>query len=77
MALTASASFRTSPELKSRVDKLAKETKRTAGFYYNILLEEYLEDLEDIYLSEKVLQDVRSGKEKTYSAEEVYKELGL
>lgn len=34
-----------------------------------------LDDLEDIYLSEKVLTDIRSGKEKTYSADEVYKDL--
>ena len=44
---------------------------------YNLLLEDYLDDLEDIYLSEKVLTDIRSGKERTYSADEVYKDLGL
>ena len=77
MGMTATASFRTTPELKNRVEELARETRRSAGFYYNLLLEEYLEDLEDIYLSEKVLTDIRSGKEKTYPAEEVYKELNL
>lgn len=75
--LTAKATFRTTPELKERVRLLAKETNRPTSFYYNLLLEEYLEDLEDIYLSQKVLEDVRSGKEETYTAEEVYKELGL
>ena len=77
MAMTATATFRTTPELKSRVDFLAKETRRPSSFYFNLLLEEHLEDLEDIYLSEKVLQDIRSGKEKTYTTEEVCKELGL
>ena len=77
MAMTATATFRTTPELKSRVEFLAKETHRTSSFYLNLLLEEYLDDLEDIYLSEKVLQDIRSGKEKTYTTEEVCKELGL
>ncbi len=33
--------------------------------------------LEDIYLSEKVLADIRSGKEETIPAEDVYKELDL
>jgi len=75
MALT--ATFRTKPELKNRIDFLAKETHRSTSFYYNLLLEDYLDDLEDIYLSEKVLTDIRSGKEKTYSADEVYKDLGL
>lgn len=75
--LTAKATFRTTPELKERVRLLAKETNRTTSFYYNLLLEEHLEDLEDMYLAEKVLADIKSGKEETYTAEEVYKELGL
>ena len=52
---------------------MAKETRRPSSFYFNLLLEEHLEDLEDIYLSEKVLQDIRSGKEKTYTAKEIAK----
>ena len=55
MEMTATVTFRTTPELKSRVDFLAKETRRPSSFYFNLLLEEHLEDLEDIYLSEKVL----------------------
>lgn len=77
MAMTATATFRTTQEFKNRVDFLAKETRRPSSFYFNLLLEEHLDDLEDIYLSEKVLQDIRSGKEKTYTTEEVCKELGL
>lgn len=77
MSLSATASFRTTPELKNRIDFLAKETRRPTSFYYNLLLEDYLDDIEDIYLSKKVLADIRSGKEKTYSADEVYKELGI
>lgn len=76
MGLTATATFKTTPELKNRMAFLAKETHRPTSFYYNLLLEDYLEDLEDIYLSEKILADIRSGKEKTIPAEEVYRELG-
>ena len=77
MALTATATFRTTPELKKRISFLAKETHKPTSFYYNLLLEDYLDDLEDIYLSKKVLEDIRSGKEKTYSAEDVFAEAGL
>ena len=77
MAMTATATFRTTPELKSRMDFLAKETHRPKSFYYNLLLEDYLEDLEDIYLSEKILEDIKSGKEKTIPAEEVFAKAGL
>ena len=59
----------------SLVDKLAKETRRSAGYYYNLLLEEYLDDLEDIYLSQKILADIKSGKEKVYDWSDV-KEMG-
>ena len=77
MALTATATFRTKPELKNRIDFLAKETHRSTSFYYNLLLEDYLDDLEDIYLSEQILTEIRSGKQKTYSADEVFTEAGL
>jgi len=37
----------------------------------------HLDDFEDIYLAEKVLDRIRSGKEQTYTLEEVERELGL
>ena len=42
-----------------------------------LLLEEYLEELEDIYLSEATLERIRAGKEKLYSLEEAEEEFGL
>jgi|GEM_PF-2319692 len=35
------------------------------------------EDIEDIRQAEEVLQRIRSGQEKTYSLEDVERELGL
>lgn len=75
--MTATATFRTKAELKNRIDFLAKETHRSASFYYNLLLEDYLDDLEDIYLSEQVLTEIRSGRQKTHTADEVFAEAGL
>lgn len=75
--MTATATFRTKPELKNRIDFLAKETHRPASFYYNLLLEDYLDDLEDVYLSEQVLTEIRSGRQKTHTADEVFAEAGL
>lgn len=69
--------FRSNPQSKIRVERLAKITKRPASFYYNYLLDEYLDDLEDIFLAEEVIKNVRSGKERTYSLAEVESELGL
>ena len=58
MSATATVSFRTTPELKQRVSLLAKKTRRSTSFYYNLLLDEYLSDLEDIYLSEEVAAEI-------------------
>ena len=46
MAMTATVTFRTTPEKKARIEELAKRTKRSAGFYYNVLLEDYLDELD-------------------------------
>jgi RHH-type rel operon transcriptional repressor/antitoxin RelB len=40
-------------------------------------IRQYLDDIEDLYIAEQRLIDLRSGKSKTYSLEEVEKELGL
>ncbi len=77
MTNSAVINFRSNPQSKSRVERLAKMTKRPASFYYNYLLEEYLDDLEDIFLAEEVIKNIRSGKEKTYTLAEVEAELGL
>ncbi len=77
MTNSAVINFRSNPQSKIRVERLAKMTKRPASFYYNYLLDEYLDDLEDIFLAEEVVKNIRSGKEKTYTLAEVESELGL
>lgn len=77
MTNSAVINFRSNPQSKIRIERLAKMTKRPASFYYNYLLDEYLDDLEDIFLAEEVIKNIRSGKEKTYTLAEVEAELGL
>ena len=38
---------------------------------------EHVEDLEDLYLAEQRLIDIRAGKSKTYTLDEVERSLGL
>jgi len=64
-------------DLEHRLDALAKATGRTKTFYAREAITEHLEDLEDIYLAEKELEEVRAGRSKIYALEEVVKELGL
>jgi len=60
-----------------RLDTLAKRTGRTKTFYIREAILEHLDDLEDIYYAEKVLERVRSGEEPVSSLDEVEHRLGL
>jgi RHH-type rel operon transcriptional repressor/antitoxin RelB len=40
-------------------------------------IREHLDDLEDVYIAEKRLIEIRAGRSKTYSLEEVERSLGL
>ena len=64
-------------DIELRLDKLAKATGRTKSFYAREAILEHLADLEDLYLAEKRLAKVRTGKSKTYTLNAVEKELGL
>lgn len=70
-------SVRLPESAEARLENLANETGRTKSYYAVKAIEEYLDDLEDIYLAEKAIEEIRSGKQKVYSSEDVYRELGL
>ncbi len=63
--------------IEKRLEKLAKRTGRTKTFYAREAILRHIEDLEDVYEAERVLERIRSGKEKTYSLDEVTEHLGL
>ena len=64
-------------EIEDRLEALAKSTGRTKTFYAREAILEHLDDLEDLYLAEQRLIDVRAGKSRTYTLEEVERDLGL
>ena len=64
-------------EIESRLDRLAKATGRTKSSLVREAIAEHLDDLEDVYLAEQRLVDNRAGKSRTYTMEEVERELGL
>jgi RHH-type rel operon transcriptional repressor/antitoxin RelB len=70
-------SVRLAPEIEKRLDFLANQTGRTKAFYLRQIIENGLDDLEDYYLAAEVLERVRKGEEKVYSADSVRKDLGL
>jgi len=70
-------SVRLAPDIEQRLDRLAATTGRTKAYYLREIIERGIEDMEDVYLAQKVLEDVRAGRETTSSLEEVEKRLGL
>ena len=64
-------------DLEARLNTLAKTTNRPKSFYVREALERSLEDIEDIYLAEKRLEDIRAGKSKTVPLAEVMKLHGM
>ena len=65
--------IRLTSDIEARLERLAKLTGRTKTFYAREAILEHLEDLEDIYLVTERLKTPG----KTFSAEEVKRELGL
>lgn len=59
------------------MDFLAARTGRTKAFYLREVIERGIEEMEDYYLAADVLERVRKGEEKVYSAERLRKDLGL
>jgi RHH-type rel operon transcriptional repressor/antitoxin RelB len=70
-------SLRLPEELRARLERLAKRTGRSKTFYLIEAITEKMDDLEDLYLADEIARRVRAGKEKTWSLDEVERELGL
>ena len=64
-------------EIEQRLDALAKATGRTKTFYAREAILEHLEDLEDLYLAEQELTDIRAGRSATVPIEQVIRDLGM
>lgn len=70
-------SVRLGDELETRLEALAKATGRSKTYYVREALIQKLEDMEDLYLAETVLERIRSGEEKTIPLADLERELGL
>jgi RHH-type rel operon transcriptional repressor/antitoxin RelB len=63
-------------DIEERLEKLAKRTGRTKTFYAREAILEHLEDLEDIYLAEKRLENMRVGRTRSIPLADVMKAHG-
>ncbi len=70
-------SIRLTPEDEKRLESLVSRTGGTKDFYLREIIERGLEDLEDYFVAADVLNRLRSGSEKIYTASEARKKLAL
>jgi len=77
MTTLTNVSLRLPVELVERVSLLAKTTGRSRTFYMQEAIKQHVEDLEDLYLAEQALIDIRAGKSQTTALEDVMKRYGM
>lgn len=73
----ASVSLRLPDEATQRLESLATFTGRSKTFYMVEAICAHIDDLEDLYLAERELEAIRSGKSPTVPLEELMKRYGM
>ncbi|HXM69090.1 MAG TPA: DUF6290 family protein [Candidatus Acidoferrum sp.] len=63
--------------IEKRLNRLAKRTGRTKTYYAREAILQHLEELEDIYLAEKRLAEIRAGRVRTIPLEKVMRRYGI
>lgn len=61
--------------LGERLERLAQDTHRSKSFYVKEALMKYIDNLEEIYIAEKRLEDLRAGREIVLSSQDMWDDL--
>ncbi len=70
-------SLRIPEDIANRLHNLAEKTGRSKTFYMLEAIREHLDDMEDLYLAEQRLVDLRAGKSDIVSLEDLMERHGL
>jgi len=70
-------SIRLDPATEKRLDNLAAQTGRTKAYYLRELIARGLDALETKYLAAAAAENSRKVGERTYTAEQLRRNLGL
>ena len=69
--------LRFSKSTEERLERLARRSGLSLSAYVRNVILRRIEDDEDTYEAERILRRVRTGKERTYTLDEVAARLGL
>ena len=70
-------SIRLPEDVERRLDALAEKTGRTKAFYIREMILTHIDEMEDYYLAADVVERLRKGQERTFTPQELRKDLGL
>jgi RHH-type transcriptional regulator, rel operon repressor / antitoxin RelB len=70
-------SIRLPESIEVRLENLSAQTGRTKKFYVMLAIENQLDDLEDLYLAERELEEIRAGRSTPVPLAEVMKHYGV
>lgn len=64
-------------KIEERLERLAKRTGRTKTYYARQAIIEHLEDLEDVEIADKRLENLRAGRTRTVPLSRLLKKYGV
>ncbi|MDR6188645.1 type II toxin-antitoxin system RelB family antitoxin [Agrobacterium pusense] len=64
-------------ETYERLKALSERTGRTSAYYIREAIEKHIEEMEDLYLAEEATRRRIANNERTYTLEEVMRNLDL
>jgi len=70
-------SIRLPGDIEDRLTALSAKTGRSKTYYVTEAIREHLDDLEDLYLAERELVEVRAGRSIVVSLQDAMTEYGL
>ena len=70
-------SIRLPKDVEARLADLAAQTGRSKTYYVTEAIHEHLSDLEDVYLAEREMAEVRAGRSVPVPLSELMAEYGL
>jgi RHH-type transcriptional regulator, rel operon repressor / antitoxin RelB len=70
-------SIRLPEDIERRLEVMAEKTGRTKAFYIREMILTHIDEMEDYYLAADVVERLRKGQGRTFTAQEVRQDLGL
>lgn len=70
-------SLRLPDDMSERLQRLADLTGRSKSYYMIEAIGEHIDDLEDVYMAERELEDIRAGRSSTTPLAEVMRRYGM